>query len=76
VNALRKVGVTYSDADVSGVAAGIAQQGRDIAARLAAAGLQTAPDREIVALVAYLQRLGVDGRRAIEAGLTAPTRAE
>jgi cytochrome c oxidase cbb3-type subunit I/II len=76
VNALRKVGVAYSDADISGVAASIAQQGQGIVAGLAAAGIRSAADREIVALIAYLQRLGVDGRRAIEAGLTAPTRSE
>jgi cytochrome c oxidase cbb3-type subunit I/II len=76
VNALQKVGVSYSDADVSGVAASLAQQGQEIVARLATAGIQTAPDREIVALIAYLQRLGVDGRKAIEAGLTAPTKTE
>jgi cytochrome c oxidase cbb3-type subunit I/II len=76
VVALRKVGVPYTDADVEGVAANVTQQGQEIVARLATAGIQTAPDREIVALIAYLQRLGVDGRRAIEAGLTAPTKAE
>jgi cytochrome c oxidase cbb3-type subunit I/II len=73
VNALRKVGVPYADTDV---AASLARQGQEIVARLATAGIQTAPDREIVALIAYLQRLGVDGRKAIEAGLTAPTKAE
>jgi cytochrome c oxidase cbb3-type subunit I/II len=73
VNALRKVGVPYADTDV---AASLTQQGQEIVARLATAGIQTAPDREIVALIAYLQRLGVDGRKAIEAGLTAPTKAE
>jgi len=76
VRALKKVGVAYSDADVGGVAANIAQQGQEIAARLAGSGIQSAADREIVALIAYLQRLGVDGRRAVEAGLTAPTKSE
>jgi len=76
VRALKRVGVAYADTDVSGVAASVARQGQEIASRLAAAGIQTAPDREIVALIAYLQRLGVDGRRAIEAGLTAPTKSE
>jgi len=76
VVALRKVGVPYTNADIDGVAASIAQQGQEIVARLATAGIQTEPDREIIALIAYLQRLGVDGRRAIEAGLTAPTKAE
>jgi cytochrome c oxidase cbb3-type subunit I/II len=65
VTALRKVGVPYSDADVDGVAASLAQQSEGIVERLATAGIQTEADREIVALIAYLQRLGVDGRRAI-----------
>lgn len=76
VRALRKVGVRYSDAEVGGVPASLARQGQEIVARLATAGIQTGADREIVALIAYLQRLGVEGRRAIEAGLTAPTKAE
>jgi cytochrome c oxidase cbb3-type subunit I/II len=76
VVALRKVGVPYTDADIEGVPASLTQQGQAIVARLATAGIQTEPDREIVALIAYLQRLGVDGRKAIEAGLTAPTKAE
>jgi len=76
VVALRKVGVPYTDADVDGVPGSLTDQGQQIVARLATAGIQTDPDREIVALIAYLQRLGVDGRRAIEAGLTAPTKAE
>jgi len=76
VRALGKVGVAYTDAEVGAVPASLAQQGQEIVARLATAGIQTAPDREIVALIAYLQRLGVDGRRAIEAGLTAPTKSE
>jgi len=67
--------VPYSDDDVAGVAASLAGQGEAIVARLTStdAGIQTAPDREIIALIAYLQRLGVDGRRAIEEGLTAPS---
>jgi len=76
LRALNKVGVPYSDADVAGAAASMTAQGQAIVGRLAAAGIQTEPDREIVALIAYLQRLGVDGRRAIEAGLTAPTRPQ
>ncbi len=31
-------------------------------ARLATAGLETSADREIVALIAYLQRLGTDAK--------------
>jgi len=76
LGALRRVGVPYDDLSVEDVVASVAQQGAGIVGRLADAGIETPPDREIVALIAYLQRLGVDGRRAIEAGLTAPTRSE
>ena len=35
-------------------------------ARLATMGIRTQPDREIVALIAYLQRLGRDGKAALQ----------
>jgi cytochrome c oxidase cbb3-type subunit I/II len=73
VRALRKVGTPYSDADVANVPQSLTAQADSIVQRLAQVGIQTEPDREIVALIAYLQRLGVDGRRAIEAGRTART---
>lgn len=73
VRALRTVGTPYGDADVAAVPRSMRIQADSIVQRLGQVGIQTAPDREIVALIAYLQRLGVDGRRAIEAGRTAPT---
>jgi len=73
VRALKKVGVPYSDADVEGVAASLQTQGSAIVARLQEASIQAEPDLEVIAVIAYLQRLGQDGRRAIEAGLTAPS---
>jgi len=73
VRALRKVGVPYSEDDLATVAESIRAQGETIVASLAGTGIETEPDVEIVALIAYLQRLGQDGRRAIEAGLTAPS---
>ena len=73
VRALQKVGVPYSDADVENVPASVQEQAQGIVDRLRGAGIQAAPDLEIVAMIAYLQRLGVDGRRAIDAGLTAPS---
>jgi cytochrome c oxidase cbb3-type subunit I/II len=36
------------------------QQAREITANLKSASIETLPDREIVALIAYLQRLGTD----------------
>jgi cytochrome c oxidase cbb3-type subunit I/II len=67
VVALRRVGVPYSDADVDDVGTSIRTQGDSIVRNLAGAGIRTEPDREIVALIAYLQRLGRDGRAAIAA---------
>jgi cytochrome c oxidase cbb3-type subunit I/II len=65
VRALRTAGVPYSEADVTGAAGSMRRQGQEIVARLAPAGLRTEADREIVAMIAYLQRLGRDGKAAI-----------
>lgn len=62
VRALKKAGVPYTDADVEGVPASIATQGQGIVTSLAGANLTTTADTEIVALIAYLQRLGREGK--------------
>jgi len=62
VRALQKAGVPYSDAEVEGVGASLEAQGQQIVANLAGANLQTTADTEIVALIAYLQRLGREGK--------------
>ncbi|MCB9758503.1 MAG: cytochrome-c oxidase, cbb3-type subunit II [Alphaproteobacteria bacterium] len=67
VSALQTLGHPYTDEDVAGVPRSIKQQGLEISQRLAGSGIQTGTDTEIVALIAYLQRLGVDGRAAIQA---------
>jgi cytochrome c oxidase cbb3-type subunit I/II len=64
--ALRKTGTPYTDADIAGTDESLAAQGRAIVARLRDAGIQIEPDRKIVALIAYLQRLGVDGNAAMQ----------
>ena len=64
--ALRKTGTPYTDADIAGAEESLAAQGGAIVGRLRDAGIQTEPDRKIVALIAYLQRLGVDGRAAMQ----------
>lgn len=66
VVALQRLGTPYTDAEVEGVAQSIRLQGSEIVQNLLAAGIQTSPDREIVALIAYLQRLGRDGRAWLE----------
>ena len=66
VRALRKVGVPYSDADIAGVPVQLEAQGAAIVQRLAGQGIKADPNHEIIALIAYLQRLGVDGRNALK----------
>ncbi len=67
VRTLQRLGHPYSDEEVAEVPALMEAQGREIVGRLAERGIQTEPDREIIALIAYLQRLGVDGQRALDA---------
>jgi cytochrome c oxidase cbb3-type subunit I/II len=55
---MQRLGVPYSNDDIDQAEANAKKQGQTIAQELASAGVQTAPDAEIVALIAYLQRLG------------------
>ena len=71
LRALRKVGVPYTDADIEGAPAAIGAQARGIVERLASAGITAEPDRDIIALIAYLQRLGKDGRAALSSAAAA-----
>jgi len=65
---LRRIGIPYSDADIDGALGAAQAQADAIAAQVAEqGGPERLNDREIVALVAYLQRLGVDRARAIDA---------
>lgn len=66
VVAMQRLGVPYTDHDVATVGDQIAAQGGEIVGRLAAKGFTEEPDREIVAVIAYLQRLGVDGKTYLE----------
>lgn len=70
VTALQTLGVPYSDDEVKNAASLAAAQGAEIVSRLAQGGIQTSGDTEIVAVIAYLQRLGVDGRAALRAEVT------
>ena len=69
VDAMAMLGVPYGDAVKNGQAPGMARaQAREIAARvLAAGGPDGLEDKEIMAVVAYLQRLGTDLRRDVAA---------
>jgi cytochrome c oxidase cbb3-type subunit I/II len=75
LRALSKVGVPYTAEEIANAPAAMQAQAQDIVGRLKGAGIDAQPDREIIALIAYLQRLGKDGKAAIAAGETARTSA-
>lgn len=62
VRALARAGTPYAATDDASVAAELQNQGEVITASLATSNIEAAWDDEIVAMIAYLQRLGVDGR--------------
>ncbi|MCB2204534.1 cytochrome-c oxidase, cbb3-type subunit I [bacterium] len=62
ISALRSIGVPYAPDFESKAAGELKKQAQEIAESLKASGLETSWDREIVALIAYLQRLGTDIR--------------
>jgi cytochrome c oxidase cbb3-type subunit I/II len=60
LRALRKVGVPYSDAQIENAMVDAEQQAKTIADDLATKNLPGYERKEIIALIAYLQRLGTD----------------
>ncbi|MDP2958233.1 MAG: cytochrome-c oxidase, cbb3-type subunit II [Longimicrobiales bacterium] len=62
VVALSKVGTPYAATGEEWVAAALREQGQRIVGNLSGAGVTAAWDDEIVALIAYLQRLGTEGK--------------
>ena len=64
---LRRLGVPYPAGYEQQARADMQAQAAQIAERLKAAGMNTPADREIVALIAYLQRLGTDAKAKPEA---------
>ena len=72
MRALRKVGVPYTDEEIKNASRSIDAQSKKIVANLATGSITNAPsDREIIALIAYLQRLGTD-IKAAPAAASAP----
>jgi cytochrome c oxidase cbb3-type subunit I/II len=60
INALRAVGVPYVAGYENTSNQDLAKQAGEITDQLKAEGVTTSPDKEIIALIAYLQRLGTD----------------
>ena len=69
---LRRLGVPYPPGLESRAVDDLKQQSGVIADRLRTAGLQVSDDREIIALIAYLQRLGTDIKPKPTATIGAP----
>jgi len=60
VVALSRVGTPYTDEELSNVEGNLKKQGQKIVDSMAQTGIEAEWDDEIVALTAYLQRLGTD----------------
>ena len=58
VEVMQKLGVPYTDADIDNAAATAKSQGNLIAADLAEGDIEVNPQSQMVALIAYLQRIG------------------
>ncbi len=67
VRALSRLGHPYESTDPQWVRASLESEGQAIVESLARTGITTTWDREIVAMIAYLQRLGVEGTAILEA---------
>lgn len=61
---MQSLGVPYDDYAISDAQANAQQQAEAITTRLKAEGIKIQSDKEIIALIAYLQRLGTDIKNA------------
>jgi cytochrome c oxidase cbb3-type subunit I/II len=57
---MQTLGVPYEDGYAAKANADLMQQENHIVDNLKQDGIQTAPNKEIIALIAYMQRMGVD----------------
>ena len=60
IEAMQKMGVPYEKNYAGKANEDLMKQAKEITANLKKDGIETLPDREIVALISYLQRLGKD----------------
>jgi cytochrome c oxidase cbb3-type subunit I/II len=68
IRALRKIGVPYNDGYERKANEDLERQAEVIAENLGFEGIEVAPEAEIIALIAYLQRLGKDVKATKTAG--------
>jgi cytochrome c oxidase cbb3-type subunit I/II len=60
LQAMKQLGVPYDDVEIKNAVADLTKQSKEIQARLAEEKIKVGADKEIIALIAYLQRLGTD----------------
>lgn len=60
IKAMRTLGVPYTEGFENSAVSDLDKQSAEITARLAEAGIKTFKEKEIIALIAYLQRMGTD----------------
>jgi cytochrome c oxidase cbb3-type subunit I/II len=60
LNAMKKLGVPYTNAEIANAVTDLNTQSKAIQARLAEEKIKVSADKEIIAMIAYLQRLGTD----------------
>jgi cytochrome c oxidase cbb3-type subunit I/II len=60
LRAMKTLGVPYSQQELDGAPAALKAQALAVAGQLQAAGISGTEDKEVVAMIAYLQRLGTD----------------
>ncbi len=60
---LKKLRVPYTDAEIRDAESSAIAQGKEIAEKLSQDGITTSPDTELIAMIAYLQKLGRDEKK-------------
>jgi len=73
LKAMKTLGVPYTNAQIASADADRDAQADEIVGRLAQAEIDVTPAKEIVALIAYLQRLGTDIKKEGQASLDGGT---
>lgn len=66
LRAMKTLGVPYTDYEIQDANTALDKQAQEITASLAKEGIKIKSDREIIALIAYLQRLGTDIKKTAE----------
>lgn len=73
IEAMQTLGVPYPAGYASVANRDLSKQAGEIAKDLLASGIETDPNKEIIALIAYLQRLGIDIKGQNKVQFTSPT---